>query len=237
MTATAEKVSFLQSLQALLPFLNAAAKRELDALEELLATFQATTIAELKTTLLKFKTTLQKERQKLGKTPEGFVARITDFQNGVVPEGGEPDTVETLVADFGKASNTLVKAVAKKFDIALVDKKDVDAFERWLKTGVKPPTVEERLQAEIEPEIQSAVELRDQTRRELAPETIDQIILVAERVKTAHKMPGLALFMRGLDVVPTTKSATAMLKELRRFLEEFALNRFKATQIRESGEL
>lgn len=231
-----EKSPLLQAFQALTPVLNAAAQKELKALEELLATFQAPSISELKTELLKFKKTLQKERQKLGKTPEGFVARVVDFQNGVVPEIGEPDSVETLVADFGKASGPLVKAVAKKFDLALVDKNDVDAFERWLKTGVKPPTVEERLQAEIASEIQAALALRDQTRRELAPETIDQIILVAERVKTAYKTPGLTLFMRGLDVVPTAKSAAAMIKELRRFLEEFALNRFKATQIRESGE-
>ena len=129
-----------------------------------------------------------------------------------------------------------MKAVAKKFDIALVDKNDVEAFERWLKTGVKPPTVEERLQAEIAPEIQAAVELRDHTRRELAPETIDRIMLVAERVKTAHKVPGLTLFMRGVDVVPTAKTAAALIKELRNFLEDYALNRFKATQIRESGE-
>lgn len=232
-----EKSPLLQAFQALTPVLNAAAQRELKALEELLTTFQAASLVELKTELLKFKKTLQKERQKLAKTPEGFVARITDFQNGVVPEGGEPDTVETLVADFGKASNTLVKAVAKKFDIALVDKKDVDAFERWLKTGVKPPTVEERLQAEIAPEIDAALELRDQTRRELTPETIEQIMLVAERVKTVHKVPGLTLFMRGVDVVPTAKTAAALIKELRNFLEDYALNRFKATQIRESGEL
>lgn len=231
-----EKSPLLQAFQALTPVLNAAAQKELKALEELLTSFQASSLVELKTELLKFKKTLQKERQKLAKTPEGFVARIIDFQNGVVPEGGEPDAVETLVADFGKASGPLVKAVAKKFDIALVDKKDVDAFERWLKTGVKPPTVEERLQAEIEPEIQAALELRDQTRRELAPETIAQIMLVAERVKTAHKIPGLVLFMRGLDVVPTAKSAAALIKELRNFLEDYALNRFKATQIRESGE-
>lgn len=232
-----EKSPLLQAFQALTPVLNAAAQKELKALEELLATFQAPSISELKTELLKFKKTLQKERQKLGKTPEGFVARVVDFQNGVVPEIGEPDAVETLVADFGKASGPLVKAVAKKFDIALVDKNDVEAFERWLKTGVKPPTVEERLQAEIAPEIQAAVELRDQTRRELAPETIDQIMLVAERVKTAHKVPGLTLFMRGVDVVPTAKTAAALIKELRNFLEDYALNRFKATQIRESGEL
>lgn len=231
-----EKSPLLQAFQALTPVLNAAAQKELKALEELLTSFQASSLVELKTELLKFKKTLQKERQKLAKTPEGFVARIVDFQNGVVPEVGEPDTVETLVADFGKASGPLVKAVAKKFDIALVDKKDVDAFERWLKTGVKPPTVEERLQAEIEPEIQAALELRDQTRRELAPETIDQIMLVAERVKTARKTPGLVLFMRGLDVVPTAKSSAALIKELRNFLEDYALNRFKATQIRESGE-
>ena len=231
-----EKSALLQAFQALTPVLNAAAQKELKALEELLTTFQASSLVELKTELLKFKKTLQKERQKLAKTPEGFVARIADFQNGVVPEIGEPDTVETLVADFGKASGPLVKAVAKKFEIALVDKKDVDAFERWLKTGVKPPTVEERLQAEIEPEIQVALELRDQTRRELAPETIAQIMLVAERVKTTRKTPGLALFMRGLDVVPTAKSAAALIKELRNFLEDYALNRFKATQIRESGE-
>lgn len=231
-----EKPTLLQALQAFAPVLNAAAQKELGALEELLTTFQAPSFLELKTELLKFQKTLQKERQKLAKTPEGFVARIADFQNGVSPDFGEPDTVETLVADFGKASGPVVKAVAKKFAIALVDKKDADAFERWLKTGVKPPTVEERLQAEIAPEIQAALELRDQTRRELTPETIEQIILVAERVKTAFKTPGLALFMRGLDVVPTTKSAAAMIKELRRFLEEFALNRFKATQIRESGD-
>lgn len=231
-----EKSPLLQAFQALTPVLNAAAQKELKALEELLTTFQASSFVDLKTELLKFKKTLQKERQKLAKTPEGFVARVVDFQNGVVPEIGEPDTIETLVADFGKASGPLVKAVAKKFEIALIDKKDVDAFERWLKTGVKPPTVEERLQAEIEPEIQAALELRDQTRRELAPETIDQIMLVAERVKTAHKVPGLTLFMRGVDVVPTAKTAAALIKELRNFLEDYALNRFKATQIRESGD-
>lgn len=231
-----EKSPLLQAFQALIPVLNAAAQKELKALEELLTTFQASSLVDLKTELLKFKKTLQKERQKLAKTPEGFVARISDFLNGVVPEGGEPDSVETLVADFGKASGPLVKAVAKKFDIALVDKKDVDAFERWLKTGVKPPTVEERLQAEIAPEIDAALELRDQTRRELAPETIDQIMLVAERVKTTHKVPGLTLFMRGIDVVPTAKTAAALIKELRNFLEDYALNRFKATQIREAGE-
>ena len=88
-----EKSPLLQAFQALTPVLNAAAQRELKALEELLTTFQAASLVELKTELLKFKKTLQKERQKLAKTPEGFVARITDFQNGVVPEGGEPDTV------------------------------------------------------------------------------------------------------------------------------------------------
>ena len=224
-----ENSPLLQALQGFAPALNAAAKKELDALVELFSTFRATSIAELKNALVK-------ERKAFAKTPEGFVARIADFQNGVAPNFGAPDSVETLVADFRKATGPTVKAIAKKFDVALVDKNDADAFERWLKTGVKPPTVEERLQAEIEPEIQAALELRDQTRRELTPETIDQIMLVAERVKTAHKIPGLALFMRGLDVVPTAKSAAALVKELRNFLEDYALNRFKATQIRESGQ-
>ncbi len=114
--------------------------------------------------------------------------------------------------------------------------KELDAFERWLKTGVKPPTVEERLQAAVAPEIQAALELRDRARRELAPETIEPIILVAERVKTAYKTPGLALFMRGLDVVPTAQSVAALVKELRNFLEDHALDRFKATKIRQLGE-
>jgi len=224
-----DKKTFLEALQAFAPVLNAAAQKELKALVELFAMFRATSIVELKNALVK-------QRQTFAKTPEGFVARVADFQNGVAPDFGEPDTVETLVADFRKATNTLVKAVAKKFDIALADKNDADAFERWLKTGVKPPTVEERLQAEIEPEIQAALELRDQTRRELTAETIKQILVVAERVKKAFKAPGLALFMRGIDAIPTAKTTTALVKELRDFLEDVALNRQKATQIREAGE-
>ncbi len=224
-----ENPSFLQSLAALTPHLNAPAKKDLAALANMMSLFHVNSFAELHTALVK-------QRQAFMKTPEGFAARIADFQSGVVPEIGAPDTVETLVADFRKATGATVKLIAKKFAIELVDKNDADAFERWLKTGVKPPTVEERLQAEIEPEIRAALELRDQSRRELAPETIERVLEIAKRVKTARKIPGLALFMRGIGVVPTTKSATAMLNELRRFLEVFAVNRFKATQIRESGE-
>ena len=36
--------------------------------------------------------------------------------------------------------------------------------------------------------------------------------------------------------LPNRGAIIGVIKELRRFLEEFALNRFKATQIRESGE-
>ncbi len=219
-----EKKTFLEALQALAPVLNAAAKKELDALVELFAMFRATSIAELKNALVK-------QRKAFAKTPEGFVARIADFQNGVAPDFGEPDTVETLVADFRKATGPTVKLIAQKFEIELVDKNDADAFERWLKTGVKPPTVEERLQAEIASEIQTALELRDQTRRELAPETIKQILAVAERVKKAFKAPGLALFMRGIDAIPTAKTPASLIKELRDFLEDVAVNRQKAMQI------
>lgn len=219
-----EKKTFLEALQALAPVLNAAAKKELDALVELFAMFRATSIAELKNALVK-------QRKAFAKTPEGFVARIADFQNGVAPDFGEPDTVETLVADFRKATGPTVKLIAQKFEIALVDKNDADAFERWLKTGVKPPTVEERLQAEIASEIQTALELRDRTRRELAPETIKQILAVAERVKKAFKAPGLALFMRGIDAIPTAKTPASLIKELRDFLEDVAVNRQKAMQI------
>lgn len=221
-----EKKTFLETLQALAPVLNAAAKKELDALVELFAMFRATSIAELKNALVK-------QRKAFAKTPEGFVARIADFQNGVAPDFGEPDTVETLVADFRKATGPTVKLIAQKFEIELVDKNDADAFERWLKTGVKPPTVEERLQAEIASEIQTALELRDQTRRELAPETIKQILAVAERVKKAFKAPGLALFMRGIDAIPTAKTPASLIKELRDFLEDVAVNRQKAMQINE----
>ena len=42
--------------------------------------------------------------------------------------------------------------------------------------------------------------------------------------------------MRGIDAIPTAKTTTALVKELRDFLEDVALNRQKATQIRESGE-
>lgn len=225
-----DKIPFLQSLQALAPHLNATAKKELDALVELTTLFRATSVAELKTALVK-------QRKAFAKTPEGFAARVADFKNGVAPDFGEPDAVETLVADFRKATGTTVKLLAKKFEIELVDKNDADAFERWLRTGVKPPTVEERLREKIEPEINAALELRDRSRRELAPETIERIMLVAERVKTTYKLPGLKLFMRGIDVVPTSKSAPAMLKELRRFLDVFAVNRFKATQIRDANEI
>ncbi len=226
MTANAEKVTFLQSLQALVPFLSANAKKELEALAELLAMFKTTSLAELKNALVK-------QRKNFLKTPDGFIARIEKFQNGETPDFGDPDTVETLVADFRKATASTVKAVAKKFDLALTDKKDADAFEHWLKTGVKPPTAEELLKGEIEPEIKRALELRDQTRRELAPETIRQILEVAERVKKTFKAPGLAIFMRGVDAIPTAKTVAALMKELRDFLEDYALNRYKATQIRE----
>ena len=221
-----DKKTFLEALQAFAPVLNAAAKKELDALVELFAMFRATSIAELKNALVK-------QRKAFAKTPEGFVARIADFQNGVAPDFGEPDTVETLVADFRKATGPTVKLIAQKFEIELVDKNDADAFERWLKTGVKPPTVEERLQAEIAPEIQAALELRDQTRRELTPETIKQILVVAERVKKAYKAPGLALFMRGINATPTAKTPAALIKELHDFLKDVALNRQKAMQINE----
>ena len=221
-----DKKTFLEALQAFAPVLNAAAKKELDALVELFAMFRATSIAELKNALVK-------QRKAFAKTPEGFVARIADFQNGVAPDFGEPDTVETLVADFRKATGPTVKTIAKKFDIELVDKNDADAFERWLKTGVKPPTLEERLQAEIEPEIQAALELRDQTRSELASETIDQILVVAERVKKTYKAPGLVLFMRGINATPTAKTPAALIKELHDFLKDVALNRQKAMQINE----
>lgn len=218
--------SLVEFLRAVAPAVNAKVGAEIAELEKLLTAFGATSIRELSGPILK-------ERDKWRKSPEGFAARIADFLAAQDAGTEAPETVETLVADFAKATGTTVKAVAKKFGIELADKNDAPDFERWLRTGVKPPTLEEKLRDQIAPEIELALELRDQTRRELAPETIDQIVAVAERVKTAFKLPGLALFMRGIDCVPTSKTAAAAMKELRRLLEDFALNRTKATQIRE----
>ncbi len=221
-----EKIALVEFLRLIAPAVDSNIRKEIVELEKLLTAFGATSIRELSGPILK-------ERDKWRKSPEGFAARIADFLAAQDAGTEAAETVETLVADFAKATGTTVKAVAKKFGIELADKSDAPDFERWLRTGVKPPTLEEKLRDQIAPEIDLALELRDQTRRELASATIDQMMVVAERVKTTFKLPGLALFMRGIDCVPTSKTAAAAIKELRLFLEDFALNRLKATQIRE----
>lgn len=226
---TENSISFIQSLNALSPHLSASARREVAALDEILTAFRASSFVEIKNQLVKL-------RQNMRDTPAGFISRIEDFLAGVASEFGDVDTVETLGAEFRKAAAATVKLVAKKFDVALTDKKDAEAFERWLRDGVKPPTVEERLSVLLEPEIRLALELRDQTRRELSSDAIRQILAVAERVKAAHKVAGLAVFMRGIEVEPEGKTAASLLKELRLHLEACAFNRAKATQIRESGD-
>lgn len=84
----------------------------------------------------------------------------------------------------------------------------------------------------IKDDVEKAIQIRDADRSELSVESIDSMMGIAQNVSKEHGVDGLRDFMRRIDVVPVAKSRPKLLQELRDFLEDYRLNRYKASFIR-----
>lgn len=85
----------------------------------------------------------------------------------------------------------------------------------------------------IKDDVEKAIQIRDADRSQLSVESIDSIMSIAQKVSDEYGVDGLKDFMRLIDVVPIARSIKKLQKELRDFLEDYSLNRYKATVIRE----
>lgn len=84
----------------------------------------------------------------------------------------------------------------------------------------------------IKDDVKKAVQIRDADRSQLSTESIDSMMGIAQNVSKKYGVDGLRDFMRRIDIVPVAKSRPKLLQELRDFLEDYRLNRYKATFIR-----
>lgn len=84
----------------------------------------------------------------------------------------------------------------------------------------------------IKDDVEKAVSIRDADRSQLSAESIDSMTRIAQSVSKKYGVDGLRDFMRRIDVVPLAKSRPKLLQELKDFLEDYRLNRYKATVIR-----
>lgn len=216
-----QALSIIEQLEQLAPLCNAAVKKELSTLVAIMREVGAASVSELKKPIV--------DAVKTQRTSAaGFAKRIQSFLE--TQPNAEP--VEALVADFRTLAATTVKSIAKKFDLNLASKEDADAFEKWLRTGVKPPTAEELIADEIDELALKAIELRDATHSALPNENIDGILEIAENVKKKHKTDGLRLFLKAFNLEPTGKSTASMIKDLKGYLQLLALDRYKRSAIR-----
>lgn len=220
MSKSSVKPTFLQMLQTAEPFLAADMKNEIKALDELMQTLQVDNVKDLARQIIKF-------RDKIRKSPEGFVERVQEYQNAVANSQTSEETVETLTNDFKKLSATNIKAIAKKLDVNLSNSKDAEVFAYWLETGVKPPTAEELLKQELSSYIEATIKLRDQSLQDLKEDVADAILEIAENVHKKHKLVGLKEYMIGLGLGPQGKTKASLIKQLKSHLANLALSRFK----------
>ena len=222
--------SFLDAVLSLAPYLDAKSKGELTALRELLSLFPG---QSLKSAVAEWKK-YQKTRLR---SPEGFCDRVEAWRRGVGPEDSPREEIAELRADFLRMTAAQIKAVGKRFCIAVAAKTDADAFFRWLETGVRPPTPEERNRAGILERVEEARAVRDRSLTELASASAAEILAIADRVKSEFKVAGLRVFAEELGYPPSkpNASAAAVLKSLRQALDDLALARFKAGQIDSFG--
>lgn len=223
--------SFLDAVLSLAPFLDASSKGELAALRELLDLFPGQSLKSVAAEWKKY----QKARLC---SPEGFGDRIDAWRHGVGPDGSPREELAALRLDFLQMTATQIKAVGKRFEIAVGAKTDADVFFRWLETGIKPPTPQEQDRAQILERVEEARTLRDRALAELSDESISEIVALAERVKAEFKVAGLRVFAEEFGYPPPKPNAStaAVLKSLRQALDNLALARFKAAQIDSFGD-
>jgi len=86
---------------------------------------------------------------------------------------------------------------------------------------------------EIENYVREAVQLRDEKSYELADDNILKIAELAEEVKKAYKIEGLKIFMKALGVNVVNVKNGELINKLVNHLDDVALMRFKAVQMRE----
>ncbi len=212
-----QQTNLLQFLQTLVPFLSSDMKKEVKALVDLFTAFQVTNAKDLAAPILDI-------QKKLRKSPEGIVARVKEYLAAKENNTPTTESVEELASDYRKLSAASIKTVAKQLDLNLADKKDEQFFVNWLQTGVKPPTQEERLQQELQNDIDEVVKLHEEMELDLKTENIEKIINVAESVYKKYKLDGLKHLVRALHEEPVGKTKKAIVENLRGSLKELLMS-------------
>ncbi|MBQ3333641.1 MAG: hypothetical protein IJG83_09500, partial [Thermoguttaceae bacterium] len=129
-----------------------------------------------------------------------------------------------------------IKNLAKALGITLIDKNDQEYFRQWLRTGAIPPTAEERVRLEAEEYTARGLAVLNRTPNELSPDSIDELMAIADQVGKKLKITGLALFTEGLGFPAVKKSVPAVKKQLRQDIGNLALTRLKGISIRDTLE-
>lgn len=217
--------SFIESLRQLSPWLSTGAKNELAALEDLFTVFPGKPIKEVVKELKKYRKTqllsasVMAERARAFRMNEGF-------------DGGPAEDEQTLVGAFVAMKAAEIKNLAKALGITLIDKNDQEYFRQWLRTGALPPSAEERVRLAAEEYIARGRAILNRTPHELSPDSIDELMAIADQVGKKLKLAGLCLFAEGLGYPAVKKSVSAVKKELRQDLDNLALARLKGVNIR-----
>ncbi len=211
-----QTLSIIDQIEQLASLCNTALKKELTSLVAIMREVGAATVAELKKPIA--------DAVKAQRTSTaGFTKRV----QARLDNQPTAEAIETLVSDFKTLNATTVKGIAKKFELNITSKSDADSFEKWLRTGIKPPTQEELIANEIDELALKAIDMRDQSRSELKNETINEIMDIAEGIKKKHKVPGLRLFLAAFGLTPTGTTAQSMIKDIKGFLDALAIDRIK----------
>lgn len=223
------KETFLDAFLSLAPWLDKKSKSELESLQSLFDLFPGKSLPEIVKQFVKF-------RKENRSAPSGMADRSRWFRAQVWPDDETPESADAILADFSKMAATKVKELGKLLDIYITGKTDGESFRRWLETGVKPLTEEERIENAIETAARQALSLRDQTLRELAPETKEAIMLIVTEVQKKYKVPGLKVFVAKLGyLIPRKATGPNIVKEIKMRLEDLAIARMKGAQIDDFG--
>ena len=232
-----EQPTLLRLVQNLEPFIASAIKRESEALQFLCDEFQVDTITDLKKKIEQLLKDYNELIRNNNNSPEQFATRVLNYReaknNSLVPE--EP--IESLVDDFKNFTSPNIKKIGKILGVNLTKKGDAAAFSNWLETGIKPSESSVSTSGRtsprkefIEASVIEALNIRDQTTKELTEESSLAIMEIAESVYAKYKLVGLREFIIQFGMSSSTgKNKTELMAQLESALAEETIRRSKSS--------
>lgn len=209
----------MSTIKDLKNFVSSDIQKEIIALEKVYTLFPGMTLAQIVKKFEKY----QKDQRT---SPDGLAQRITWLRSGQFPETENPETADSILADYAKFTAAKAKTLGKALEINISNPKDAvetAAFANWLNGGSPPPTEQEKIASLVQKYADSLQNLMDSRRNGTI--SIDQCVsqckAVVAEVQKQYKAPGLLLLCNAIHVTGNPKDTAAKLaKALNLFFDD-----------------